>query len=190
VIATLTFAPLVIWLFYTPKFAEAVDVLRWICLGIAIRVVTWPMGYIIVAKNKRALFLGADFAWTVVNLGLTWMCVKTFGLNGAGIAFFGSYLFHALMIYPIARWLSGFRWSPESLKTGCLIASSTVLVFGGFYLLPPVAAVGFGVLTTTLGCAYSARMLINLVSPDRLPHSVRRLLTVIGPTRRGQTKHL
>ena len=33
VIATLTFAPLVIALFYTAKFGAAVGILRWICLG-------------------------------------------------------------------------------------------------------------------------------------------------------------
>jgi hypothetical protein len=29
-------------------------------------------------------------------------------LNGAGIAFFGSYVFHGLLIYPIVSVLSGF----------------------------------------------------------------------------------
>ncbi len=56
VIATLTFAPLVIMLFYSPKFYEAVEVLRWICLGIALRVITWPIGFIIVAKNRQTIF--------------------------------------------------------------------------------------------------------------------------------------
>ena len=93
-IATLTFAPIVISLFYSAKFAEAVDVLRWICLGIALRVITWPIGFIIVAKNRQAIFFGTELAWTVVNVGLTWICVNAFGLNGAGIAFFGSYVFH------------------------------------------------------------------------------------------------
>ena len=94
VLATLTLAPLVIALFYTAKFAEAVDLLRWMCLGIALRVITWPMGFIIVAKNKQNLFFGAELAWTVVNVGLTWLCLRWWGLNGAGIAFFGSYVFH------------------------------------------------------------------------------------------------
>ena len=56
VIATLTFAPLVIMLFYSAQFYEAVEVLRWICLGIALRVITWPIGFIVVAKNRQAIF--------------------------------------------------------------------------------------------------------------------------------------
>jgi hypothetical protein len=37
----------------------------------------------------------------------------TLGLNGAGIAFFLAYLAHWMIVYPIARRLSGFRWSHE-----------------------------------------------------------------------------
>ena len=46
ILATLTFAPLVIALFYSTRFGGAVEVLRWICLGMAMRVITWPIGYI------------------------------------------------------------------------------------------------------------------------------------------------
>ena len=48
-LATLTFAPLVIALFYAAKFAPAVGILRWVCLGITLRVISWPMGFIIIA---------------------------------------------------------------------------------------------------------------------------------------------
>ena len=66
------------------------------------------MGFIIVAKNRKALFIITDVAWAVANVGLTWICVQTYGASGAGIAFFVSYVFHGAMIYPLVRWLSGF----------------------------------------------------------------------------------
>jgi len=68
VIATLTFAPLVIALFYTPKFEGAVEILRWLCLGMTLRVISWPMGFIIVAKNVQNLLIFSELAWTVVLL--------------------------------------------------------------------------------------------------------------------------
>ncbi len=175
VIATLTFAPLVIFLLYSPKFYEAVEVLRWICLGIALRVITWPMGFIIVAKNRQVIFLGAELAWTVVNVGLTWACVKSFGVDGAGIAFFGSYVFHGLMIYPIVRWLTGFRWSAANGQTGLLFLSSIGAVFGGFYVLPPLWAYSVGILAVILSGVYSIRTLITLVSSNRIPQPLLRL---------------
>ena len=176
VLATLTFAPLVIALFYSARFVEAVDLLRWICLGIALRVITWPMGYIIVAKNKRVLFVAADLAWTLVNVALTWLCLGWFGLNGAGIAFFGSYAFHALMIYPMVRWLSGFRWSAANRRIGLLFLSSIAFVFCGFYALPPLLAIGVGALVTILSSVYALRVLVSLVHRDSIPRPILRLL--------------
>ncbi len=175
VIATLTFAPLVILLFYSTKFYAAVEILRWICLGIALRVITWPIGFIIVAKNRQVIFLGAEVAWTAVNVGLTWLCVKAFGLNGAGIAFFGSYVFHGLLVYPIVSRLTGFRWSVANWQTGLLFLSAIAMVFGGFYVLPPLWAYGVGTLVMILSGVYSVRTLITLVSSDRIPRSLLRL---------------
>jgi PST family polysaccharide transporter len=185
VIATLTFAPLVIAMFYTAKFAEAVDVLRWICLGIALRVITWPMGYIIVAKNKQVIFFAAELAWTIVNVGLTWICVRAFGLNGAGIAFFGSYVFHALMVYPIVRGLTGFRWSIENGRTVLLFVLSIGFVFCGFYVMPSLPATGIGALAMVISGIYSIRVLIVLIPVDHLPRSTQRLLVLFRSARAG-----
>ena len=70
VIATLTFSPLVITLFYSPKFYEAAEVLRWLCLGMTLRIISWPMGFILLAKGAQKLFFWSELAWTVIYLGL------------------------------------------------------------------------------------------------------------------------
>ena len=166
VIATLTFAPIVIALFYTAKFGAAVDILRWICLGATLQVGTWPMGFIILAKGKSAIFFFSELAWTIVAVGLAWLCVRSFGLTGAGIAFFGSYVFHGLLIYPIVRQLSGFRWSKASKRTGLLFLSLIAGVFTAFYVLPLVVAASFGTVAAIVSCAYSIRALLQLTAVD------------------------
>ena len=176
VIATLTFAPVVIALFYSAEFNAAVGILRWICLGMALRVITWPMGFIIIAKGEQNFFFLTELAWTVVNVGLSWICVRSFGVNGAGIAFFGSYVFHGLMLYPIVQHLSGFGWSAANRKTGLLFLSLIAVVFCGFYVLPSLLATGVGTLAAILSGVYSIRVLINLISLDRIPRPILRLL--------------
>jgi enterobacterial common antigen flippase len=166
VIATLTFAPVVIALFYTAKFGAAVGILRWICLGATLQVITWPMGFIILAKGKSAIFFFSELAWTIVAVGLAWICVRSFGLNGAGIAFFGSYVFHGLLIYPIVRQLSGFRWSKASKRTGLLFLSLIAVVFTACYLLPLVVAAGIGTVAVVVSCVYSIRCLLQLTAVD------------------------
>jgi enterobacterial common antigen flippase len=176
VIATLTFAPVVIALFYSAKFAAAVGVLRWICLGTMLQVITWPLSFIIVAKGKQAIFFGSELAWGVVSLSLAWICVRSFGLNGAGMAFFGSYVFYGFLLFPIVRRLSGFCWSTENKRTGLLFLSLIALVFSGFYVLPLLLAACLGTLAALLSAAYSIRVLLRLVSWDRIPIPIRRLL--------------
>ena len=176
VIATITFASILLTILYSADFRAASEILRWICLGAALRVITQPMGFIIVAKGEQALFIGTELAWAVVNVGLSWVLVERLGLEGAGIAYFGSYLFYGLMMYPIVRILSGFRWSAANFKTGLILLSLITLTFGAFSVLPFSWAMGFGILTTIASCIYSIRVLLNHVALERVPKTVRRLL--------------
>ena len=176
VLATLTFAPLVISLLYSAKFDPAVGILRWICLGMALRVITWPMGFIILAKGVQNIFFLTELAWTLVHIGLAWVCVKAYGLNGAGIAFFGSYVFHGFLIYPIVRRLSGFRWSAANRRTGLLFLTLIAVTFCGFHVLHPWLATSVGGLAFILSSVYSVRVLLTLVPYDRIPRSIRQLL--------------
>jgi PST family polysaccharide transporter len=176
VIATLTFAPLVIVLFYSSAFASAVEPLRWICLGLMLRVIAWPMGYIVLAKNKQKIFVWTELAAVLVQLGLTWVFVSNFGLVGAGIGFFGLYVWHGLLIYWIVRNLCGFRWSVANKRLGLIFVPVIGLVFLGFYLLPFWAAVSIGVAAVIFSSIYSIRALLKLIPIERIPSSIRRLL--------------
>jgi antigen flippase len=176
VIATLTLAPLVIAFFYSAKFGAAVGVLRWICLGATLQVVTWPLGFIILAKARQDFFFLSELTWTVVATAMAWACIAKFGLNGAGIAFFLSYIFHGVLVYPIARRLSGFRWSADNRKAGLLFLTAIAMVFVGFYVLPFRLTVCFGILAATASSAYSIRMFSTLVPLEDIPLPVRRLV--------------
>ena len=176
VIATITFAPLVIALFYSAEFSQAVDLLRWICLGIAVRLVTWPLGFIIIAKNRQTLFVIVDLGWAVANVGLTWIFVRIFGLNGAGIAFFASYVLHGLLIYPVARSVSGFSFTAESFRAALLLIGLIAFAFLCCYMLPAALGTVFGVALVAISAFYSFKVISSLVSPEALPGSILRLL--------------
>jgi PST family polysaccharide transporter len=176
VIATLTFAPLVIALFYSAKFGAAVGVLRWICLGAALQVVTWPMGFIIVAKARQNVFLLSELLWAISAVVLAWTCVEWWGLNGAGMAFFFAYVMHWIIVYPIARQLSGFAWSNENKQKGVAFLALIGIVFAGFYVVPLFWAACFGLFATLTSGVYSLRVLLRLAPPDRLPCRIQRLL--------------
>ena len=187
-IGTLTFAPVIISVLYSAKFAAGVGMLRWICLGATLQVITWPMGFIIMAKAKAGLLVFCELAWAVVSVGLAWICVGAFGLNGAGIAFFGSYIFHVFLIYPIVHRLSGFRWSRQNKQTGLLSLSLIAVVFCGFFALPLLWAASIGTFAVLLSVAHSIRALLRLVPLDQIPSFMRRLIVGLGFVPSGATE--
>jgi PST family polysaccharide transporter len=180
VLGTLTFAPAVLSLFYTAEFSAAVEILRWICLGMALRVISWPMGFVIVAADRRLTFFLTESAWAAVNLTLTWLCVAWLGLEGVGIAFFASYVFHCLLIYPIVHRISGFHCSRASFRTALLLIAAAGIVFTSFRLLPLALSTVFGALFTLISAALSMKFFLKLASPEHTPARVWRAFVALG----------
>jgi enterobacterial common antigen flippase len=176
VVATLVFSPLVLTLAYSAEFSGAVDVLRWICVGIALRVISWPMGFILLAKNARGAFIATELAWALCNVIATWGAVQLWGVAGAGIAFFASYVFHVVLIRWVVGRMTGFCWSQRNavllvifvgLAGGALVAHLT---------LGPHAASVVGGCALLLSSAASLYGLSQMVPRERLPRQLRRLL--------------
>lgn len=178
VLATLVFAPLVLSLFYAPQFAQAVGTLRWICLGVALRVIGWPLGYILIAKGEKKLFFLSDATWTVTHLTLAWLLTSRFGLTGAGMAFGVAYMLHAILNYFLCRQLTGFSWSRENLRIGFLFATAISSAFALCATLPNRPAVAISSLLTLTATLFALRTLHSLVGSIALPASVRRLVSV------------
>jgi PST family polysaccharide transporter len=181
VIATLTFAPLVLQIFYSAEFHSAVAILRWICLGMMLRITAWPMGFIIVAKGAQRTFIWTEVAATVVHVGLAWLLVKKFGADGAGIAFFGLYVWHAVLIYVIVHRLSGFRFSAANRRLGLLLLSLAALVFCAVTFLSPLAGSLLGGGTAVVIGFYCMRRLLGLLPATSLPRPLRPWFVAIEP---------
>ncbi len=180
VLATLTLAPLVITMFYSARFGAAVGVLRWIALGALVQVITWPLGYLIVAKNRRLLYFVTEVTWGVTSISFAWIFVRNFGLNGTGVAFLGSNIVSGLLVWLIAWKLSNFKWSSANLKTGGVYLAVTAVVLVGFMVLPFWMAICSGIVAVAAMSFYSIRTVIALVSIERIPRSVRRVLAGLG----------
>lgn len=181
VIATLVLAPVVVRIFYTPEFHPASELLRWICLGMVLRVVAWPMGFIVIAKGARMTFIWTELAATSVHVGLAWLLVGKFGAIGAGAAFLGLYAWHTILIYLVVRRMSGFRWSPDNSRLMLAFLPACCVVFAGFFLLPAWQANVLGAAVAVCSGVYSLSALLTLVPAESLPGVVRRWLPAADP---------
>ncbi|UWU32694.1 O-antigen translocase (plasmid) [Rhizobium sp. WSM1274] len=176
-LGTLTLAPLMMSLFYSAEFQGAVDLLRWICLGMMLRIISWPMGFIVVAKRTQAIFFWTEVAAAIVHVGLAWLFVSLLGTQGAGRAFFGLYVWHSILIYVIVRKLTGFRWSAANRRHALLFLPASGLVFLMFSILPLWPATVIGFVAVALCGLYSLRMLIDLLPPESVPAPIRGWIT-------------
>jgi PST family polysaccharide transporter len=124
-----------------------------------------------------------ELAWVAMNVGLTAACLPRWGLQGAGIAFAGAYVGHALLLWPVVRRLTGFRWSRENVAGALGVGSVVVGVFVAQYLLPPGVAVLTGVAALAGVSSHTAWAVLHLLPAEQLPARLRRLRR-LGEARR------
>ena len=99
--ATIIFAPLVITIFYSGKFDAAADILRWSVYGVFGRVVSWPLGFIMLAKGMGKIFFCTETFANAFYVAAIWLCTKLWGLPGTGIAFLMMYIAYTIVVYVV-----------------------------------------------------------------------------------------
>lgn len=175
VLATLVFAPWVIHAFYAGNFDPAAEVLQWQVLGILCRVISWPMGFILLAKDLRALFLATELGANALHVAFLWQAVRAFGLAGAGMAFAGMYLCYALLMVVLCRRVTGFQWSPVNVELLRWMLPLVTLVFLVRGTVPEPWGFAIAALTTVLTAAGCLRALLRR-APSRHLSRLRLLL--------------
>ena len=165
VLATLVFAPWILTIFYSPAFVEATTIIRWQILGVALRVVCWPMGFILLAKGASRMFMLTELLFNILYVVSIVACMHVWGLDGMGIAFFVMYLIYMPGIMVICHRTTGFLWSRKTLL---LIVPSAVAVAATLFCslkLPPWQAYAAGLLITagaSIACLYFLQRLLDI----------------------------
>lgn len=175
ILATLALAPWIIQTLYSSKFGIAAAILSWQVAGMFLRVCSWPMGFIVMAKGRAAALFWTELAAYGVYTLLAWIGLKWFGLPGTGMAFLGLYVFHWTMMYFVVSRMSGFRWSPENVRLSLLgVATVAITLIVRLKLAEPWATVIGGVLAIATGI-FCMKTLAGLVGPDRIDRFMAKL---------------
>lgn len=164
-IATITLAPWVVQFFYTRDFLPAAALLQWFTLGCLGRVISWPLGYVLMAKSRGKWLMGSETSIHAIHFVLVYAGIQFFGLTGAALAFFALYLLYIAMVYLIGRHLTGFAWS-----RACVLQ---ILYACGFLLLAWLVAQVDSTVTST-------SIAIPLIAAAGL-HSMAGLIARLGP---------
>jgi PST family polysaccharide transporter len=165
-LCTLTFAPWIIRIFYTAEFAQSAELLKWFVLGCLGRVISWPMGFVMLAKGKSLWLIGTETFFNFVHIVLIWIGLVYYGIIGVSIAFFFFYVSYTIVVALITRHLSGFTWNSDALKL--LITMSPVV--GGLFLvsqfMQETYATIIGSVVTCIVGIYCLKELIMRLGPE------------------------
>jgi len=115
IIGMLLVASPVLTIFYTSKFLIAVNLLRWQILGAFLKVLVWPIGFILLAKGKGFRFLIVEFVWVFVYYLSTRICWQYIGLNAAGVSYVIAYLVYLPLVYFMIKPLCKFRYETKNI---------------------------------------------------------------------------
>lgn len=109
--ALVVIAPLLVPLLYSHRFDDTIDVFRWQCLGVLLKVASWPLGFVLVAQGRRIAFVATETITNAVYVGAFILLVRRYALTGAALNFALVYLLYLPFILLVVRRFTGFRWS-------------------------------------------------------------------------------
>ena len=115
-VGTIVFAPIVMKFFYSAKFVAGADLLPWMVLGILFKIISWPMGFIQLAKGATRWFVASETIFGISQLLLSAILLKTFGLQGAAYSFATLYGIHTFAMLIVSQRLSHFAWNTHAIR--------------------------------------------------------------------------
>jgi enterobacterial common antigen flippase len=178
-LTVIIYAPWIVSMLYTSDFSDATPLLQWFTLGCLGRVISWPLGFIMIAMNKKILYGLSEGLWGGVNLFLIIFCMRFTGIEGVSIAFVLLCLFVIFHVYIVARYLTGFKWSKNVLILFAIFIPILLGVFFATRVLKPeqIFIVGFFIIIIAL--MFSLKKIIRCTGLESQYAQFKALLTVI-----------
>lgn len=129
IILLLICSPIVLSILYSSDFDGATTLLDWQVAGTFFKVISWPLGFILLAKGKGKIFFGTEIISFIVYPGTAYILFPTFGLEAAGIAYLVEYIIYLPVVFISGRKLCNFTWTKENRT---IISVSFILILPTF----------------------------------------------------------
>jgi PST family polysaccharide transporter len=175
-LGTMALAPWILQIFYTREFLGSVELLQWFILGCLGRVISWPLGFVMLALGKGRWFLFTETSFNLVHVALVAVGLQLYGIEGVAIAFVVMYVGYIAAVLLVCRHLIGFKWSAECTQLGLLSLLVLGVIFTASRLLPLWPATWLGLSLTLVASVLCLRGLVARVgSEHRIVRAIMRL---------------
>ena len=126
-LALIAMASLVIRILLSADFLPTIPLVRWLALGTLLQAVTFPLGYIFLAKNNKKVYMWGE----VITGNILWIICSVagyllFGLVGLGISVVARSLLDIGISYTLCRHFYSFFYYRNVALTiaGCLLVAT------------------------------------------------------------------
>ncbi len=131
ILILLMLSKLLLQLFYATSFESATSLLNWRLLALFFKIVSWALGFTLLAKGKGLLFLLTDTIFSMVYLICCFFFFSSMGIESIGVAFLVGYIVYLLSVYFATKSVVTFRWKRNNIICGFI---STFALFTMFYI--------------------------------------------------------
>lgn len=147
ILGMLLIAPLLIELLLSEEFMSVVPLMRWLAFGVMLQSVTFPLGYIFIARDNKKVYVWME----VIFSNLLWIACSFlfyfhYGLLGLGISLVVRTLIDIFVSYAVCRRFYGYSITLRTLRPvvlSLLLASAgfMVSISTGTFEYPVLAAI-------------------------------------------------
>jgi O-antigen/teichoic acid export membrane protein len=130
IVLMLLVAPPILNLLYSNGFNAASTLLRWQIFGTFLKVIIWPVGFILLSKGRGARFLIVESTWFIIYYLATRLLWPHYGLESAGIAYVIAYVIYIPLVYLMVQPLCSFHFGIRNkvlISLFCFFAIGTFL---------------------------------------------------------------
>jgi len=152
IVLMLLIAPPILDLLYSNGFHAASTLLRWQIFGTFLKVIIWPLGFILLSKGRGARFLIVESSWFIIYYMATRLLWPVYGLDAAGIAYVIAYVVYMPLVYLMVQPLCDFHFG---IRNKVLIGLFTLFAAGTFTVTLELEGVGLRIVGALLFCACS-----------------------------------
>lgn len=130
VILLILTTPWIIRILLTEKFLVVTPLMRWLGLGVLVQSLSFPLGYIFIAKENKKVYIWLEVVmtnimWIICSIGFYYF----YGLEGLGMSLVARASIDIFVTYGVCRKYYGFKYTGKVFSTIVLCMVMGVAAF-------------------------------------------------------------
>lgn len=177
IIAMYTFSEYLIQLLYSSEFLIALPILMWMLISVFLKLITFPIGFVFIAKSKGKIYIFTQSLWNFIFLFFVFLSWKYRGdLEGVGIAYTMAYVVGVIVNIILIKQITKFVYDYETIKYLVGFSIIILIYFYISYTYESLTSLVFKIIGLILLILYSFKKIEKLIGDDLILLFKKKLL--------------